>query len=54
MKSRGCFKTHNPHQKSDGFSSHHQHPNYDAFIRIILVVRIVCMANLLRKLDSTL
>ena len=27
MKSRGCFKTHNPHQKSDGFSSHHQHPN---------------------------
>ena len=35
MKSRGCFKTHNLHQKSDGFSTHHQHPDLD-LIRIIL------------------
>jgi len=22
-----CFITHNPHQNSDGFSAHHQHPH---------------------------
>jgi len=44
MKSRGCFKTHNLHQKSDGFSTHHQHPELD-LIRIILVM-ICCMVPL--------
>jgi len=35
MKFR-CFITHNPHQKSDGFSAHHQHPN-SILLGIILV-----------------
>jgi len=38
MKSLGCFKTHNLHHKSDGFSSNHQHPKLDV-ISIILVIR---------------